>query len=67
MEITFNKQKQSVEAQTSVQSLLQEKLGNKQNGIAVAINQNIVPKKQWVTHVLQPNDQVLVITATQGG
>ncbi|MCZ4243960.1 sulfur carrier protein ThiS [Pedobacter punctiformis] len=67
MEITFNKQKQSIEAQTSLQSLLKEKLGERQNGIAVAINQTIVPKKRWATHALHPNDQVLVITATQGG
>jgi sulfur carrier protein len=67
MEITFNDQRQEIEAQTSVQSALNKWVGEKQKGIAVAVNDSIVPKAKWESHLLQPNDKVLVIKATQGG
>lgn len=67
MEITFNNQAQQIDAQTSVQQLVNEKLGDKQKGIAVAVNAFVVPKSDWDNHILQTNDVVLLITATQGG
>lgn len=67
MNIIFNNQFQQVREQTSVQSLLDQFVGPKLNGIAVAINETIVPKKLWDSHVLQSNDHILVIKATQGG
>ena len=67
MEITFNGQKHQVEEQTSVQAALNKWIGEKQKGIAVAINETIVPKTQWESYILQPDDKVLVIKATQGG
>lgn len=36
-------------------------------GIAVAINQEVVAFDQWEQTPLQENDQILIITATQGG
>ena len=36
-------------------------------GIAVAINGNIVPKKDWENTHLKELDKVLIITAAQGG
>jgi len=36
-------------------------------GIAVAVNNQVVPRTQWGDHALVPEDQVLVISATQGG
>jgi len=36
-------------------------------GVAVAINQQVVPRTDWSSIVLNPNDQVLIIRATQGG
>lgn len=37
------------------------------NGIAVAVNQQIISKPHWSRTSLSQNDKVLVITATQGG
>lgn len=37
------------------------------NGIAIAINSEIIPQKSWKTVALKPNDQLLIIQATQGG
>jgi len=67
MEITFNDHKHQVEEQTSVQTALNKWIGDKQKGIAVAVNETIVPKTQWESYILQPDDKVLVIKATQGG
>lgn len=67
MEILLNNQTRAVSQNTSVQQLVDELVGEKQNGIAVAINNTVVPKTNWATHVLQTNDQVLLIKATQGG
>ncbi|MCU6481622.1 sulfur carrier protein ThiS [Arthrobacter sp. A2-55] len=36
-------------------------------GVAVARNQNIVPRSQWAGTTLEPGDDVEVVTAVQGG
>ncbi|WP_129020417.1 sulfur carrier protein ThiS [Edaphocola flava] len=50
----------------SVQSLLDREMQHQQ-GIAVAINDIVVPKPHWAIQYIQPNDRVLIISATQGG
>jgi sulfur carrier protein len=67
MEITFNNRKQELEEQTSVQNALDSWLGDKQQGVAVAVNDTIVPRTQWENYILKPDDNILVIKATQGG
>lgn len=37
------------------------------DGIAVAVNQNIITKSNWDTHTLDNGDEILIIKATQGG
>ena len=44
-----------------------QSLAIRREGIAVAVNETVVPKAQWDSFELQPNDKVLVIKATQGG
>lgn len=36
-------------------------------GMAVAVNNSVIPKQKWQTTFLQENDKVLLIKATQGG
>ncbi|MFQ5334608.1 MAG: sulfur carrier protein ThiS [Flavobacteriales bacterium] len=36
-------------------------------GQAVAVNDTVVPKAEWETHLLKENDRILIIKATQGG
>ena len=38
-----------------------------QSGIAVAVNESVIPKKQWSEYKIKENDTIIVITATQGG
>jgi len=67
MEITFNNHTKKIAAETSVALLLAQLIGEQQKGIAVAINETVIPKQQWESYTIQPNDKVLVIKATQGG
>ncbi|MGN6602713.1 MAG: sulfur carrier protein ThiS [Ginsengibacter sp.] len=67
MEITVNNHPQQIQEQTTVQIILNDLIGEKQKGIAVAVNETVVPKARWESYVLQQSDKVLVIKATQGG
>ena len=37
------------------------------NGIALAVNEKVVPKNEWEKFQLSDNDKILIIKATQGG
>jgi thiamine biosynthesis protein ThiS len=37
------------------------------NGIAVAVNDSIVPDSQWLSFALHDGDKILVVAAAQGG
>ena len=68
MELKINNQiKSFAPGSLTVQALLDLEISNKQNGIAVAVNQNIVPRSDWSTHSLKETDDILIISATQGG
>ncbi|SMC86271.1 sulfur carrier protein ThiS [Pedobacter africanus] len=67
MDITVNHKTYVVDEACSVEQLLGLVLRQEAKGIAVAINQNIVAKTDWSVHTLRQGDQVILITATQGG
>lgn len=68
MELKINNQLKQFEATTlTVQDLLDLEFPNKQNGIAFAINNSVIPKTDWATTTLSETDDILIITATQGG
>ena len=67
MNISINNQQHTVIDNTTLQTLVTHQLGDKQKGVAVAINDMVIPKASWNTHTLQANDAVLIIKATQGG
>jgi sulfur carrier protein len=68
MELKINQQIKKFNAESlSVQSLLDLEIPNKQNGIAVAINNTVVPRINWNQYLVQETDEILIISATQGG
>ncbi len=67
MTISLNNQIQEIEAQTMLFELVFLHVGEKQNGIAVAVNGEVKPKSIWQECSLNENDDVLIIKATQGG
>lgn len=68
MELKINQQIKTFDAETfSVQALLDLEIPNKQNGIAVAINNTIILKSNWTSYFIQEKDEIIIISATQGG
>jgi sulfur carrier protein len=68
MELKINNQtKQFAIDSLTVQALLDLEIPEKQNGIALAINNTVIPKSDWNTHFINPTDDILIISATQGG
>jgi sulfur carrier protein len=43
------------------------RLGSGSTGVAVAVNDDVVPRASWSTTALRPGDRVEVLTAVQGG
>ena len=68
MEIKVNNQIKKITSNClTVQALLDLEIPNKQNGIALAINNIVVPKSNWNSHYIKEKDEILIISATQGG
>ncbi|MFV5694574.1 sulfur carrier protein ThiS [Flavobacterium sp. LB3P122] len=68
MELKINNQtKQFATDSLTVQALLDLEIPIKQNEIAVAINNTVNPKSNWNSHLIQETDDILIISATQGG
>ena len=51
----------------NLEALLAIELPGKKKGIAVALNNRIIPLSVWAETILNNNDSILIITATQGG
>jgi sulfur carrier protein len=68
MEIIINNQKKQLGSDNiTVQQLLNMEIPKKQKGIAIAINNMVVPKIQWEETTINHNDNIIIIKATQGG
>ncbi len=62
-----NQEKQYKQVTLSVQELLDMEFPQHQSGVAVAIDDVVIPKSEWPDTLVNENADVLVITATQGG
>ena len=67
MKIFLNNQPETLSQPHSVSQILDRLQLQHTRGIAIAVNNQIVPKAKWPEHLLQDNDKVTVIRATQGG
>jgi sulfur carrier protein len=67
MTIILNNHQKEVAEEATLQSIVAAELGGKLNGIAVAVNYTVIPKADREKYILQPNDTILIIKATQGG
>lgn len=66
MTINVNNQEQTIPGNSSIASLL-EQLSIAKDGIAIAINNEVVTKKEWSQTLIKVGDNVTIIQATQGG
>lgn len=67
MTIILNNHQKEVAEKATLQSIVIAELGDKLNGIAVAVNNTVIAKAERENYVLQSNDNILIIKATQGG
>lgn len=67
MTIRVNDQAREVVAGLVLADLLRELGLAERRGVAVAVNDEVVPRAAWAARGLAAADQVLVIQATQGG
>ncbi|MGB0344693.1 MAG: sulfur carrier protein ThiS [Coraliomargarita sp.] len=67
MKLSVNGEDRDYTGGSTLQSLLDELGLSARKGIAVAVNQSVVPARDWAGHALSEGDAILVIQATQGG
>ena len=67
MKITLNGDEIFLQTEVTLSKFLEEKKSLKRSGIAVAINEVVIPKNDWKKVILENNDTILIITAVQGG
>ncbi|MDQ0783582.1 sulfur carrier protein ThiS [Chryseobacterium sp. W4I1] len=68
MEITINHTTKTFEVlPDNLEALMAVEIPEKKKGIAVAVNNRIIPMSAWAETILKDKDSVLIITATQGG
>ena len=64
--ISINHQSKDIESSDSLELVLDNLKISKQ-GIAIAINDQIITKAIWSKTTLSANDKITIIQATQGG
>jgi len=67
MNIFVNTKPRQLDNDTVLIVLLQDLNIANQKGIAIAVNNEVIPTDNWDSYPLKENDQILIIKATQGG
>ncbi|MBQ4520741.1 MAG: sulfur carrier protein ThiS [Bacteroidaceae bacterium] len=65
MTLTINNQ--SVETSAHTLSELGVELSLPESGVAIAVNNRMIPRAEWETHALSENMQIVIIKAACGG
>ena len=66
-EVVINQQKFQLPEHGTLADVLPLLQIAQSGGIAIAVNEEVVPGREWAKYVLQEGDRVFVIRATQGG
>jgi len=67
MNIVINEQKRQVKDGANIVDALDEARIENRFGVAIAVNNVVIPKTEWEKTSLNPNDQVTIINAIFGG
>lgn len=67
MEVFINNQSVSVTGLATLTDVLSQQNFLEKKGIAVAVNNSVVPKSEWSTYSIGSADKITIIRATQGG
>lgn len=66
MNISVNGEPATAAAGSTVADLV-DSLAGRRGGVAVAVNEDVVPRARWEDTPLNPGDRVEILTAVQGG
>ncbi len=66
MQITVNGKARQLAEGTSLTELVRE-VSDRETGIAVAVNNEVVPRGTWDSTSIRGGDRIDVVTAVQGG
>jgi sulfur carrier protein len=67
MHVLVNNEQQETTPNIALAQLLSELKIVTRKGVAVAVNEEVVPRTDWNSITLKENDNIMIITATQGG
>ena len=67
MEIFVNHEQLRLEGKKSLKDLLAHLHITESRGIALAVNNEVIPRKSWAAHSLHEQDRITLIRASQGG
>lgn len=67
MEVQINQQPITISEATPLHHVLEQRGLASVKGIAVAVNDCVIPRNTWDKHILNSNDKIMIIRATQGG
>ena len=67
IEVSINQQQFSFPDSGTLADVLPLLQIGQADGIAIALNEVVIPRGEWERHVLRDADRVFVIRATQGG
>ncbi len=67
MDLVVNGSPVSISDNASLLKLVEQLGLAERPGIAVAVNDHVIPRVSWSSRVLSTQDSVLIITASQGG
>ena len=67
MEVYINNEIFSISASVNLFDFLTSRNVVDKLGIAVAVNNQVIPKTQWQDYLLHHQDKIIIIRATQGG
>ena len=65
--LVVNGEKLEADAKLTIAGLLSSLKIPVRTGIAVAVNAGVVPRSAWEERILADGEQVLILTASQGG
>jgi sulfur carrier protein len=66
-EVSINKKKFRLPENGTLADVLPLLEITQADGIAIAVNEEVIPRGEWAGYVLREQDRVFVIRATQGG
>lgn len=66
MKLFVNSKETDLPENSSIRELA-DRLRLPEKGVAVAVNNQMIPRNEWENHMLQENDRITVIKAACGG